>query len=163
MPAFKFKLNGVLRHRLQIERQKQRDTAIARQRVRDAEQELRELNQSMQATTLDLRSNHLIGKLDMAFIAAHRRYIASMQRKGDGLVQKIIGFQREALAQQLLLAEAAKRRKAIEKLKERRRELWLENEARLEAAALDEAGSQIFFARRAEEFAVEMSREMNEA
>jgi len=46
MARFKFKLAGVLRHRRQIERQKQRDLAVAQAQVRQTESELRALNDS---------------------------------------------------------------------------------------------------------------------
>src|ERR1700722_5280378 len=151
MARFIFKLEGVLRHRKQIERQKQRDMAVAQAVARQIEQELRSLNDSMRATTDQLRGEHLIGKLDMAFLAGNRRYVAAMQRKGQGLVQKLANQERVVDAARQLLAEAAKQRKAIEKLKERRWQQWRAEQESREAIQLDEISQQMAFAQQMEE------------
>ena len=151
MARFKFKLAGVLRHRRQIERQKQRDLAVAQAQVRQTESELRALNDSMQATTEDVRRNRLIGTLDLAFLAAHRRYLFAMQQKGRTLAQRMLLQQRAVDAARQVLAEAAKKRKAIEKLRERRWEEWLAEQARNETAELDEVAQQMALASRMDE------------
>src|ERR1700733_8486225 len=108
MPKFVFKLEGVLRHRKQIEQQRLRELVLTQQQVRQIEQELRTLNQSLQSSTTQMRTSHLIGRLDMNFLAGHRRYTAALQRKGQNLVQRLLGLQKIAQTQQLALAEAAK-------------------------------------------------------
>ena len=148
MPRFVFKLEAVLRQRKQIEEQRQRELALAREQARLVEEELRSLDQSLKSTLEDLRKNRLVGTLDLHFLAAHRRYTVSMQRKGQGLVQKLAAMQPVIEAKRQALAEAAKRRKAIEKLKERRRELWLADLTRRENAELDEISNQLFFTER---------------
>src|ERR1700722_11134814 len=117
---------------------------------RQVEQELRSLNLSMQAASEDMRRGHLIGRLDMGLLAAHRRYNAAMQRKGQGLVQRLAAMQPQLAAKRAELIEAAKRRKAIEMLKQRKFELWQADQARLEQAALDEVSNQMFFADQSE-------------
>jgi flagellar protein FliJ len=146
MPRFVFKLESVLRQRLRIERQRQRDLALAMEQMRQLEQELRSLNNSMQATAEQLRRGHLIGRLDMGLLAAHRRYAAAMQRKGQALVQRLAAMQPQLAAKRAEVIEAAKRRKAIELLKQRRFEQWQAEESRREQAALDEVSNQMFFA-----------------
>jgi flagellar FliJ protein len=145
MAKFNFKLEGVLRQRKQIEQQRMRDLALTQQQSRQIEQELRVLNQSLQSTTAQMRTSHLVGRLDMNFLAGHRRYAAAMHRKGQALVQRLLILQRQAQTQQQALAEAAKSRKAIEKLKERRKEEWLSEQARREMIELDEISNQMFF------------------
>jgi len=146
MPRFIFKLEGVFRLRKQVERQRQRDVAIVQAQARQTEQELRALNDAMKTSTEQVRTTQLIGKLDMTFLAAHRRYLAAKQRKGQLLVQKLAVQQRQVDAARLLLAEAAKARKAIEKLKERRWQQWMEEQAKREIAELDEVSQQMAFA-----------------
>jgi flagellar FliJ protein len=145
VPRFIFKLEGVFRQRKQVERQRQRDVAIVQAQARQTEQELRALNDAMKTSTEQVRTTQLIGKLDMTFLAAHRRYLAAMQRKGQLLVQKLAAQQRQVEAARLVLAEAAKARKAIEKLKERRWEQWMTDQAKREIAELDEVSQQMAF------------------
>jgi len=145
MPRFIFKLEGVLRQRKQWERERQREVAASRQQARLVEEELRSLNQSLKGTVEDVRRNRLTGRLDLSFLAAHRRFAAAMQRKGDSLVQRLANLGRQIETQQLALAEAAKRRKAIEKLKERRWEQWLAEQSKRELAQLDEIAQQMIY------------------
>jgi flagellar protein FliJ len=145
MPRFKFKLEGVFRQRKQLERERQREVAASRQQARLLEEELRALNQSLQGTVEDVRHNRLTGRLDLSFLAAHRRYAAAMQRKGDALVQRLANLSRQIETQQRALAEAAKQRKAIEKLRERRWEQWLAEQSKRELAQMDEIAQQMVF------------------
>jgi flagellar FliJ protein len=148
MPRFVFKLEGVLRQRKQIEQQRQRDVAMTQQQIAELQTMLRELNLSLQAGVEDLRTKRLIGKLDLAFIAAQRRFALAMQRKGQGIVQRLALLTRQAETQQKSLIEATKRRKAIDKLKERRMAQWREELERREMTELDEITNQLFFSQR---------------
>jgi flagellar FliJ protein len=145
MARFIFKLQGVLRQRKQIEQERLRDLAMTRQQVRQLEQELRNLNQALQSNTQALRDGYLVGRLDMNFLAAHRRYTIAVQRKGQTIVQRLAALQKQTEFQQQALAEAAKRRKAIEKLKDRRQEQWRADLSRREMAELDDISNQMFF------------------
>ena len=124
MSKFVFKLAAVLRHRELTEEQRQRELAVQQAEMTRLEVELRRLNESVQSTTNDLRDNHLTGRLDMNFLAAHRRYTLAVQRQAMALVQKMAVQQRLVDDARRALAEAAKQRKILEKLKERRHERW---------------------------------------
>lgn len=138
MARFVFSLEGVLRQREFAEEQCQRQLAAARQKMQALQDELRALEQSMQASLADVRNNRLTGRLDLGFLAAHRRYLASVQRKGTTMAQKMALVQREVDAAQRALANAAKERKILEKLREKQHDRWQLDQARREAAALDE-------------------------
>jgi len=150
MPRFIFRLQGVLRQRRQIERQKQRDLAIAQAQQQQMEQELRNVNDAMKTATEQLRRDHLSGPIDVTYLTAHRRFIVAMQRKGQSLVQRIAQQQRVTDAARLALVEAAKQRKAIEKLRERRWEQWLADQNRRETIELDEISQQMAVAEQLE-------------
>src|SRR5687768_14530971 len=119
MAKFVFQLAAVLRHRELAEEQRQRELAIQQAAMTRLEGELRRLNESMHATANDLRDNHLTGRLDMNFLAAHRRYTIAVQRQAMELVQKMAVQQRLVDEARRALAEAAKQRKIMEKLRER--------------------------------------------
>ncbi|HWE03153.1 MAG TPA: flagellar export protein FliJ [Tepidisphaeraceae bacterium] len=144
MPQFHFPLAGVLRHREHLEQECQRNVAGIQQRMREAQDALRELDQSMQRNIAEVRENRLVGRLDMGFLAAHRRYIASVQRKGTMMAQKMALMQRELDTARAALSEAAKQRKIIEKLREKQMHRWQQERDRKESAELDEMSMRLF-------------------
>ena len=143
MPKFVFKFDGVLRQREHVETQRQRELAVVQLEMTKLQNELRELNESVQGSTDDLRDNHLTGRLDLNFLAAHRRFMLAMARKGAGLVQQIAGVQKRLEVAQAALAEAAKQRKIMEKLRENSLERWKADLARKEMMETDEIAMQI--------------------
>jgi flagellar protein FliJ len=145
MARFVFKLAGVLKQRLHVERQRQRDLAERHAHLGQLQQQLRQLNERVQATNDDVRSNRLTGTLDMSFLAAHRRFLAAMQRGAVEVVQRMAVAQRQVDEALAALAEAAKQRKVIEKLREKQLERWRAEQDRREAADLDEVSMQISY------------------
>jgi flagellar protein FliJ len=145
MPRFKFQLEGVLRQRKQLERQRQRELAVVQAEMNQLTAQLKELETGTQAATQDLRSNRLTGVLDMSFIAAHRRFMLGVQRQGMALVQKMALVQQKIDAARLQLFEAAKGRKIIEKLREKQLERWKQEIGKKELAELDEVSMQLSY------------------
>ncbi len=141
MAKFVFKFDGVLRQREHVETQRQRELAVVQQEMAGLQIELRALNDAVQASVADLRDNHLTGRLDLNFLAAHRRFTLAMTRKGAALVQQIAGVQKRLDVAQAALAEAAKQRKIIEKLRERQQDEYLQEDARRERAETSELAS----------------------
>jgi flagellar FliJ protein len=147
MAQFKFKLAAVLRHRESLEKEKQRDYALALARQKELEEQLKALNQAMQSNNDDVRQNHLVGRLDLSFITAHRRFLVGMQRRSIDLVNAINKAQRETEAARVVMAEAAKQRMVLEKLREKQEQRWRDEAGRKEMMALDEVAMQIAFGR----------------
>lgn len=143
MAQFVFSLEGVLRHREHVEQQCQRDLARLQEQMRLAQGELRGLEQSLQASLNDVRQNRLIGKLDIPFLAAYRRYTASVKRKGTVMAQKMALLQRDIDAARKRLADAARQRKIMEKLRDKQKERWKLEIDRKEAADLDEISMRL--------------------
>ena len=143
MPRFVFRLQAVLRHRKVIEQEKLRDLAMAAARLKEAQDELAGLDESMRATNEDVRRNRLTGRLDVGFIVAHRRYLLGMQRKAIELAGKIAAAQKVVDQARAALAEAAKQRMVLEKLREKQEAGWREEIERKELAQLDQVGMQM--------------------
>ena len=143
MARFLFKLEGVLRQRKHVEQEKMRALATCLKYQSDCESELARLQSSVQQSTDDLRKNHLTGVLDMGFLAAHRRFMISMQRQGMAIAQKIAAAQQRVIEARTVLAEAAKQRKVMEKLREKHHERWKSELAAKELRELDEIGVQL--------------------
>ncbi len=143
MARFRFNLEGVLKHRLYVEREKQRALAELQGQMAALRAELAEIDNTVRQSTEDLRNSHLTGRLNMGFLAAHRRFVAGMQSKAMDVVQKMARLQVQVEEAQRALADAARNRKIMEKLREKQFERWRAEQAKKEAAALDEVGMQL--------------------
>jgi flagellar FliJ protein len=153
MARFVFKLEPLLKQRKREEQEKQRELASRELVVVNLKNELTRLDESLKSASEDLRKNHLTGAIDLNFLAAHRRFLGAMQRQGMLLVQKIATAQAHVDDARRKLAEAAKQRKVIERLREKQFARWQEDQARRELAAMDEIGSQIGYANVTEDLA----------
>jgi flagellar FliJ protein len=143
MATFHFKLSPVLKHRQLIEHEKQRTYALALARLKELQDDLSSLNQSIQTSNTDVRDNHLVGRLNMAYLAAHRRYMLGLQRKGMDLVETMNAQQLKVDEARAALAEASRQKKILEKLRERQHAQWTADLARAEAGAADELATQM--------------------
>ena len=151
MAKFDFKLEGVLRQRKYVEQEKQRELAIRQSQFVELQGALSQLQNMVQQSNEDVRRNHLVGKLNMEFLAAHRRFLTGMQRQALGLMQRLALAQRAVDEARSELAEAAKQRKAIEKLREKQFARWREELAKREVAEMDEIGMQLAYQNLAED------------
>ena len=143
MATFTFQLEGVLRHRKHVEQQRQRDLAVAQKRVNDLQADLVLAQQALQAATEDLRRNHLVGRLDLNFLAAHRRFTAAAEARMAELRQRIGEAEQAVAAARLALADAAKQRRILEKLREKQHARYVAARAKSESAQLDELSAQL--------------------
>ena len=143
MSKFVFKLAGVLRQRKHVEQEKMRALATALKIQADCERELEQLNATVQKSNDDVRRNHLVGILDMSFLAAHRRFMNAMHRQSAGIQQKIAQARQKVLEARTALAEAARQRKVMEKLREKHQERFRAEQAAKEFRELDEIGAQL--------------------
>ena len=143
MASFSFQLDPVLQQRKLIEEQRQRELAAVQAEYAQLEIQLRALDQEVRASEVDLRSNRLTGRLDLSFLAAHRRFTLAMQRRAVALAQQMAAVRKRVDDARAALAEAAKQRKILEKLREKRKGQWSDEEDRKELAALDEISARI--------------------
>lgn len=145
MARFRFSLEGVLRQRALVERERQRVVADRQAIVAKLTTELRALDQQMQSATAEVRDHRLVGRLDLSYLAAHRRYALAMQRRALELARRIASAQVAVEQAQAELVEAARRRKAIEKLRDKRLAQWQAEHQRKESSELDEIGMRIAY------------------
>ncbi len=122
-----------------------RELAAIQAQFTRLDNELRAMDASMQASVADLRTNHLLGKIDLAFLSAHRRYAFAMQRKAVELAEKMAAVKVQVDAARRRLAEASKQRKILEKLRERQHDRWRQEIDRKDADEMNEIGMQLSF------------------
>jgi flagellar FliJ protein len=158
MPKFIFRLEGALRQRKNVEEQRKRELAEWQTQMEVLDAELRALDASVRATEQDLRANRLIGPLDLSFLAAHRRYAFSMQRKALVIAERMAGIQNSLNEARRNLIEAAKQRKIVERLRERQQLRWKEALDKSELAAMDEVGMQLAFQQNIDDRAIALEQ-----
>lgn len=144
MARFIFKLEALLKQRKREEQECQRLLAEQAALANAAEEAVRRINENVQAGHEDVR-RHLMGKLDMGFLTAHRRFMGAIQRQVTELLQKVAVAKRQLEEVRTKLSEAAKRRKAMEKLREKQFDRWRSEQARRETALSDEIGNQLAY------------------
>ena len=138
MAQFKFPLAAVLRHRKHLEDQKQLALSALEGQMRQHEASMGQIRAAVRENLEDLRKNRLLGPIDLSFLAAHRRYILGAQRQATVLAQKMSLLQRQMDEARAALVEAAKQRKIMEKLAERQKQRWTDDQTRRELAELDD-------------------------
>jgi flagellar FliJ protein len=143
MAVFKFNLQGVLRQRELVEDVRQRELAAVQARYATMEAQLKAMDEEVRAASDDLRQNRLIGRVDLNFLAAHRRFTLAMQRRALELATQMAPVKQAVDAARAALVEAAKQRKIMEKLREKRQADWSADQARRETAATDEIAQQL--------------------
>ena len=145
MAQFTFNLEGVLRHRKNVEHEKQRDFSIVQAKMTELENKLRALDADVQTSNDTMRQDHLTGSIDPLLLAAHRRYLGAAQRTAVEIAQQMAAIQRQLDAARQALADAARERKVLEKLKENKQTEWDAELKRKQAAEQDEIAMQISF------------------
>lgn len=147
MARFVFELQAALEQRERVERERQVVVAqlqaeasqleeFIRGRQRQIEQEKEELRQALVSERAAGASGGMIVDLD----AARRQGAAALGRirEAQQAALRLAGVLRRLDKARLDLLEAARQRKAVELLRDRRYEAWKLDQARREAAAVDE-------------------------
>ncbi len=143
MAHFTFQLEPVLRHRKRLEHDRMRDLAEVLATKNVLESRLKALDEQIKLAVEDLRTNRLIGPLDLTFLAGHRRYELAIQRQAMDLIRQLAQVAQREQQARTALAEAAKHLKIMEKLRQRQMERWSSEQDARERADSDEVGTQL--------------------
>lgn len=147
MAKFVFKLEPVLDLRRRQERDKRAAVAAVEAERRETEHRLRALQDEIRQAKESWRSS-IAGAVDPR--AARQTAVASLhlQSRGQRLVLQLAGIHKRLETARTQLIEAARARRAVEILRERRLQEWRRKESRREDSIIDELG-MIAAARRA--------------
>jgi flagellar FliJ protein len=140
MKRFVFALQPVLEQRERIEDEKQQTVAIRLRAVDEAEAELRRLNAVFRENADRLRDKHReIETEELRLTYAHLRFIdRSIVAQIQVLAERRLALDRARKDLQV----ASKERKAVEKLKERRKSAHETEAARVEQNELDDGNAR---------------------
>lgn len=141
MAKFVFQFDTLLRHRRNVEDQRQRDMALVLRKRTELLDELRNTQQTIRDSKRSLTEG-LVGRVDMTSIGHFVRYSAQAAGEAHVIVDRLAVLERDVEDARLRLLEAVKARKALELLEEKHRQEWQRRQDRLEAEALDELSIQ---------------------
>ena len=127
MRKFQFKLETLLKHRAQVERQKQQE--LARVQVR-----MNSIQTALEASESSIR-DAASGGMDVH----QQRFLSAMRSKMMSLKRELVECNKLREAARAAFTTAAKDRKAIELLREREFAEWRRQQAKREQHAADEA------------------------
>lgn len=143
MAKFKFSLEALLKQRTWVERERQRSLSEVLGRMGVLEVELQRLDGVVREAMDELRGGKLVGAVDLAFLAAHRRFVQATGKRAGEVIEKMQVVGREVEVARASLMEAAKARKVVEKLRERKLEEWKEAQAKAEQQEMDDVGMKL--------------------
>lgn len=147
---FKFSLQPVLEHRNAIEGLRQREYHEVVGQIADLEaQKERFLEQ--QGEGLRTAAAGAMGPRDMAFRRFFGDWVGWVGAEIDEISHNVLLLSEEAETRRLALAEAAKQKKIMEKLRDKEEEDWKLDEARAEQKLFDEIAIRGFQTKAREE------------
>jgi flagellar FliJ protein len=136
MPRFRFELQVVLEHRVRLEQQHQKVVADLEAKRVALEDSIRSCQQALETERAEARALLKAADIRGARLqaGAANRLVATAQRA----VLELAGLLKRLETARAALLEAAKQRKAVELLKERRFEEWRYQQNHRENAEIDE-------------------------
>ena len=137
MAAFRFALEPLLKARQRAEEVHQRAVAHIELRRMELEERLRRDQAVITEGKRSLRDG-LVGAVDAHSLRLHASSSMQMMRVAQRTVLELAGVHKRLEAARTALVEAAKERRAMELLRDRRYAEWLTSAAKRETAALDE-------------------------
>ncbi len=118
MKKFRYRLQALLKVKEHIEKERQKDHAVALKNVHRQEDELRRIDGDRK-NNLESQRKQLDGRFSVAEMLIYSRYLARLKREelaGDELLKAL---EKEAEGKRQVLVEASKERRILEKLKEK--------------------------------------------
>ena len=137
MARFRFALQRVLDLRIEEEEVRRRALAAIETQRRTLDDSLRTRQGEISAGRDDLR-RQLVGAIDATALRHHSTASIGLMRKAQRTVLEMAGLEKQLARAKADLVEAARRRRALEILREQRLRAFQEVDARHEREQLDE-------------------------
>lgn len=137
---FTFALQPVLDHRKRIEDERKQTLALRQRALDDAKRELKRLNDDFRQHSNELLTRHR--ELAIEDLRLHYAHLQFLDR--SILAQTKIVAERQAAVDRARadLVEASKNRKVVDKLKERKKSVFVAEELRIEQLELDDGNAR---------------------
>lgn len=131
----------MLEHRRVVEDERQRELAKHLRQKMILMDQLRQMQDAIRASKHDLAGS-LVGRVDLTRVADFARYSGQTTIRAQQLVQKLAQLEQQISAARERLLAAARDRKAMELLRDRRQRQWQVEQMRREAAEMDDLAVQ---------------------
>jgi len=118
MKKFRYRLEPLLKVKSHIEKQRQKEHAVALQQVFNQKDRLAELSEERDRT-FSFQRSHAQGPVRVHQLLATSRYIVKLKRDAMMGAEMLKALETEAERKRELLVEASRERKIYEKLKEK--------------------------------------------
>lgn len=137
---FRFTLQPLLEQRERTEDERQQVLAMRQLALDAARRELERLDGEFRTSALSLRTRH--SGLDAEELRLHYAHLQYLDRAIVAQIRTVAERQVEFDRARSELLDASKERKVVDKLKERRRQTHIDEEARVEQSELDDGNSR---------------------
>jgi len=135
---FVFRFETMLRLRRQREDERKRVVAERLRQIARVEDRLASLHRQLRQEAEAIRAAQQPGRMDMQMAVRHRGWIGHLHRAVLEAQGQLRGLEARLAQERAALAEAARLRRVLEKLKERRREQFMQEQERIETRAADD-------------------------
>ena len=144
MKKFRFNLQALLTHRQRIQEHHQKIVASRLRELTREEALLQQLDSELLGSNDDMRDNRLRGRLNMTFVAAHRRYVSAIQQRITGQMGRISEIRQRLEMERMALMKASQQTRVLERLRERTHEEYAKRLRRVEETEANEIGLNSF-------------------
>jgi flagellar FliJ protein len=134
---FKYRLQPLLNVKSHIERERQKDHALAVERIMRQEEQLSQVDAQRESTLIEQRAG-LLGSISITKMLVYSRYLLKLKKNTLAGIETLRGLKKNAEEKRSVLVEASKERKIYEKLKERQQDRYNTESARQEQKETDE-------------------------
>lgn len=143
MARFSFRLQTVLDERQRAEERALSALAASQRIAADIETKIDSIHAEVSDQKSDMRDHALLGRLDVPFLMANRRYFAAQLCEVARLSRDLADARLEVESRRRKLAIAARERKALEVLRDKQKQRWQAEQEKRERTLADEIALQI--------------------
>lgn len=137
MKKFRYRLESLLKVKAHLEKEAQKEHAVAREKVLDQQERLGDIRKQRESTVGAQRSR-LTGNLSVAGLLVCSRYLVKLKKDLLSGSEVLRGLEIETDKKRQELIDAARQREIYEKLKEKQRKDYYEEFNRVERKETDE-------------------------
>lgn len=141
MASFKFRYETVLEQRRHVEDHRQRELAQLLRGKMIIENQLRRMQQTIRDSKQQVGTG-LLGKVDLNAIGRVAEYGTQVAMRGQQIVCQLAELAQRITDSRTRLIEAARRRQALQLLRDKHYQQWRYQQNRREAAELDDMVNQ---------------------
>lgn len=138
--SFTFRLQPLLTIRERAEEARKQALARVLGKLNEQTDRARRYDGMIRSEHQSMRAGRLVGEIDPRYLAHHRRYVNSVMKAMVETLCERAGTVQQADAARVQLIEAAKQRKVLEKLRDRRADQYRRHVDRIEENELGEMG-----------------------